>query len=103
MDAAAGFSLICGNKPRPPRLHPPNNFNPKFPFVIMPASLHASSLPAERSTATTNRRRLERDILWGQPVFKAPELPMPNPRVIFDPLPFTAVRATRPAVKAAGR
>jgi hypothetical protein len=40
-------------------------------------------------------RRLQRDILWGRPVFKAPELQ--NPRIIFDPLPFTAVRITQPA------
>lgn len=33
-----------------------------------------------------------RDILWNKPVFKAPALP--NPRVAFDPLPFTAARIT---------
>lgn len=38
------------------------------------------------------RQTLDRDILWNQPVFKAPALP--NPRIVFDPLPFTA---TRPA------
>ena len=32
------------------------------------------------------------DILWNQPVFKAPALP--NPRVVPDPLPFTATRIT---------
>jgi len=35
-----------------------------------------------------------RDVLWGRPVFKAPALP--NPRVVFDPLPFTAARVTQP-------
>ncbi len=39
---------------------------------------------------------LNRDVLWGRPLFKAPNLP--NPRVVFDPLPFTAQRVThRPA------
>lgn len=38
------------------------------------------------------RQTLDRDVLWNQPVFKAPALP--NPRIVFDPLPFTA---TRPA------
>jgi hypothetical protein len=33
-----------------------------------------------------------RDVLWGRPLFKAPSLP--NPRVVFDPLPFTATRVT---------
>lgn len=36
------------------------------------------------------RQTLTRDIRWGRPVFKAPTLP--NPRVVFDPLPFTATR-----------
>ena len=36
------------------------------------------------------RQILNRDILWNQPVFKAPALA--NPRVPFDPLPFTANR-----------
>ena len=34
-----------------------------------------------------------RDILWNQPIFKAPVLA--NPRVALDPLPFTANRITR--------
>ena len=33
-----------------------------------------------------------RDVLWGRPLFKAPTLT--NPRVAFDPLPFTATRIT---------
>ena len=36
------------------------------------------------------RQTLDRDILWNQPLFKAPTLP--NPRIVFDPLPFTATR-----------
>jgi len=60
----------------------------------MSAPIHFYSLPAERSAAVKPSRRLQRDILWGRPVFKAPELP--NPRIIFDPLPFTAVRVTQP-------
>ncbi len=39
------------------------------------------------------RQAIIRDILWNQPVFKAPVLP--NPRVAFDPLPFTATRITQ--------
>ena len=32
----------------------------------------------------------KRDIVWDRPVFRPPVLP--NPRVIFDPLPFTTQR-----------
>ena len=39
------------------------------------------------------RQAIIRDILWNQPVFKAPVLP--NPRVAFEPLPFTVVRVTQ--------
>ncbi len=39
------------------------------------------------------RPAIMRDILWNQPVFKAPALP--NPRIVPDPLPFTATRVTR--------
>lgn len=38
------------------------------------------------------RPALKRDILWNQPVFQAPALP--NPRIVFDPIPFTAQRLT---------
>ena len=34
---------------------------------------------------------LMRDIVWDRPIFRAPLLP--NPRVIFDPLPFRAQTA----------
>jgi hypothetical protein len=33
---------------------------------------------------------LTRDITWDRPLFRPPGLP--NPRVMFDPLPFTAQR-----------
>jgi hypothetical protein len=36
---------------------------------------------------------ISHDILWNQPVFKAPALP--NPRIALDPLPFTATRLTQ--------
>ncbi|MBX3736510.1 MAG: hypothetical protein KF715_07475 [Candidatus Didemnitutus sp.] len=39
-----------------------------------------------------------RDVLWGRPVFRAPQL---NPRVPFEPLPFTANRITRRVADAA--
>jgi hypothetical protein len=39
------------------------------------------------------RQTIIRDILWNQPVFKAPVLA--NPRIALDPLPFTATRITQ--------
>jgi len=48
----------------------------------------AESVPAFSAV----RPAVLRDILWNKPVFKAPALP--NPRVAFDPLPFTAARIT---------
>jgi len=53
--------------------------------------LKRSALPVVKSLIPV-RQTLTRDILWNRPLFKAPALP--NPRVVFDPLPFTA---TRPA------
>jgi len=50
-------------------------------------------LPKAFDSARTNpshRSGRERDILWDRPVFRAPLLP--NPRVIFDPLPFQTHR-----------
>jgi hypothetical protein len=41
------------------------------------------------------RQNFNRDILWDQPVFKAPTLA--NPRIVLDPLPFTATRITQRA------
>jgi hypothetical protein len=53
-----------------------------------PAATPAGSLGHVRQT-------IMRDILWNQPVFKAPMLA--NPRIALDPLPFTANRITRRA------
>jgi hypothetical protein len=39
------------------------------------------------------RQKFARDILWNQPVFKAPALPIPN--VALEPLPLRATRITR--------
>jgi hypothetical protein len=53
-----------------------------------------AALPAV--TSASGRPVISRDILWNQPIFKAPGLP--NPRVALDPLPFTSTRiARRPA------
>jgi hypothetical protein len=55
--------------------------------------------PLKRSAATPAkafapvRQANMRDILWNQPVFKAPVLA--SPRVALDPLPFTAARIIR--------
>ena len=62
---------------------PHRSFSPKF----------ASSLDGVGQGSP-----LVRDIAWDRPIFRAPLLP--NPRVIFDPLPFrtqfsTAVRQFR--------
>jgi hypothetical protein len=54
-----------------------------------PTSLQRHSLPAVKSLIPV-RQTLTRDILWNQPVFRAPALP--NPRIAFEPLPFTATR-----------
>ncbi len=51
-------------------------------LAVTPASAFAPVRPA-----------FMRDILWNRPIFKAPALPIP--RVVPDPLPFTAVRITR--------
>lgn len=40
----------------------------------------------------TPKQGLLRDLMWGRPVFKAPELRIP--RVAFDPLPFQPARVT---------
>lgn len=61
----------------------------------MTAPNKTSLFTADSPSTVVRKRRLERDILWGQPVFRAPELP--NPRIIYDPLPFTAVRLTHPS------
>lgn len=55
------------------------------------SNLRPASKPSGARPAT--KPGLVRDILWGRPVFKAPALA--NPRVAFDPLPFTVNRTTR--------
>jgi hypothetical protein len=61
------------------------NYFPHNPFK-------RSASPAEASLGSVRQKRL-RDILWGQPLFKAPALP--NPQVPIDPLPFIAERITQ--------
>ena len=56
--------------------------------------LKRSASPAVRAFAAV-RQSFSRDILWDQPVFKAPTLA--NPRIALDPLPFTATRITQRA------
>ena len=58
---------------------------------------HAIPRPATPAAASPRpgRQAMLRDILWNQPVFKAPTLP--NPRIALDPLPFTATRIARRA------
>jgi len=47
----------------------------------------ASSFDGHPGPRTDSRPRLNaQDIVWGRPIFHAPELP--NPQVIHDPLPF---------------
>jgi len=52
-------------------------------------AMHAAAQPGEV------RQTLPRDILWNQPVFKAPALP--SPKVALEPLPLRATRITRRA------
>jgi hypothetical protein len=60
--------------------------NPLKRSAAAPAALLAPMRPA-----------MMHDILWNRPVFKAPALP--NPRIVPDPLPFTANRLTQPALR----
>ncbi len=54
-----------------------------------------AGFPAATGSA---RPGLMRDILWNQPVFKAPVLPIP--RIALEPLPFTATRVTQRTARA---
>ena len=56
---------------------------------VMPLST-LKKLVAPLSSASNLASGLSRDILWDRPLFRPPVLS--NPRVIFDPLPFTATR-----------
>jgi len=51
--------------------------------------------------ASAIRSHQLRDITWDRPVFLPPQLP--NPRVIYDQLPFTAHRLSAPSRSSAGR
>jgi hypothetical protein len=61
------------------------NYFPHNPFK-------RSASPAEASLGSVRPKRL-RDVLWGQPLFKAPALPIP--RIPEEPMPFTALRITQ--------
>ena len=50
-------------------------------------AIHAAAQPGDV------RQTLPRDILWNQPVFKAPALPIPT--IALEPLPLRATRITR--------
>lgn len=52
-------------------------------MTYFPHNSFKCSAPSAAQTFATVRQNLNRDILWGQPVFKAPVLP--NPRVALDP------------------
>jgi hypothetical protein len=61
---------------------------------------HYPQRPGYRTTETSANSLKQaplRDVLWGRPLFKAPHLQ--NPRVAFDPLPFTALRVTHRAAQ----
>lgn len=58
-----------------------------FPLPAMSRSLHQAQPPLSPGFSLSGSgRTMLRDILWDRPIFRAPALP--NPRVIFDPLPF---------------
>lgn len=68
----------------------PNNTMTYFPHPL-------PERPAIHATAAARavRPAFPRDILWNQPVFKAPALPIPD--VALEPLPLRATRITRRA------
>lgn len=51
----------------------------RFPHALQSHLSTGFSLPGQGQA-------MLRDIVWDRPIFRAPVLP--NPRVIFDPLPF---------------
>jgi hypothetical protein len=59
--------------------HLPNPF-PRRPADPVPGAIGSVRAPTVR------------DILWGRPLFKAPQLP--SPRIVLDPLPLPALRPT---------
>lgn len=64
--------------------------SPQDPKIFAPQPVGRNAAPG-----------LKRDIIWGRPIFPPPQLP--NPRVIFDPLPFTALRRCAGPQALAGR
>jgi len=59
-------------------------------MTYFPHNPHKRSAASLAATFVPVRQAIMRDILWNQPVFKAPALPIP--RVILDPLPFASAR-----------
>jgi hypothetical protein len=53
---------------------------------------HRLSRPAAIAAGAPAPSRRTRDVLWGRPVFKAPQL---NVWLQHEPLPFTAARITQ--------
>lgn len=66
---------------------------PANPMTFFPHNPLLRPAAAKAASPVSVRPALKRDILWNQPVFKAPLLP--NPRISLDPLPFTATRITQ--------
>lgn len=63
-------------------------------FPHNPSKHFASS--ATSSLGSVRPKRVREDVLWGQPLFKAPSLPLPLPPI--EPVQFAPVRvARRPA------
>lgn len=62
-------------------------------MTYFPHPLPKRSATPPVASLGSGRQAIIRDILWNQPVFKAPVLP--NPRIAFEPLPFTATRVTQ--------
>ena len=56
------------------------------------------SAPTSTPAAIAPRAGRHRDVLWNQPVFKAPTLA--NPRAALDMLPFTTTRLARRSIRA---
>ena len=63
-------------------------------------SSHTPTVYGPPQAARSSRSGPSRDITWDRPIFRPPVLP--NPRVMFDPLPFTASRLTTLVRRAAG-
>lgn len=56
---------------------------------------HSPGRPGHAPGATASGRAgATRDVLWGRPVFRAPQLKL---RIKPEPIPFTAQRVTRPS------